>query len=144
MTGLLHLQPTEYYDQRNADEERVGQVCMDDLASEGLLLIRMEPDDRGRYGFIVKVRNCDFRTSNIDDPVPYYVGRLTTSTDFSVTRKCRRETNFRTSNVDDLVPYHGAMPLDDPVQIFICMYDYPYQNYGCSYTDLFLYPIGWI
>ena len=29
---------------------------MDDLASEGLLLIRMEPDDRGRYGFIVKVR----------------------------------------------------------------------------------------
>ena len=31
---------------------------MDDLASEGLLLIRMEPDDRGRYGFIVKVRNC--------------------------------------------------------------------------------------
>ena len=49
------FQPTEYYDERNADEERVGQVCMDDLASEGLLLIRMEPDDRGRYGFIVKV-----------------------------------------------------------------------------------------
>ena len=49
------MQPTEYYDERNADEERVGQVCMDDLASEGLLLIRMEPDDGGRYGFIVKV-----------------------------------------------------------------------------------------
>ena len=62
VTGLLHthLQPTEYYDQRNADEERVGQVCMDDLASEGLLLIRMEPDDRGRYGFIVKVRSSRF------------------------------------------------------------------------------------
>lgn len=51
----MTLQPTEYYDERNADEERVGQVCMDDLASEGLLLIRMEPDDKGRYGFIVKV-----------------------------------------------------------------------------------------
>ena len=33
---------------------------MDDLASEGLLLIRMAPDDRGRYGFIVKVRNKEF------------------------------------------------------------------------------------
>ena len=70
MTGPPHIQPTEYYDQRNADEERVGQVCMDDLASEGLLLIRMEPDDRGRYGFIVKVRNFHFRTSNTNDPVP--------------------------------------------------------------------------
>ena len=73
MIGLLHLQPTEYYDQRNADEERVGQVCMDDLASEGLLLIRMEPDDRGRYGFIVKVRKLSFHISNVDDPVPYTV-----------------------------------------------------------------------
>ena len=80
MTGPPHLQPTEYYDQRNADEERVGQVCMDDLASEGLLLIRMEPDDRGRYGFIVKVRNFHFRTSNTNDPVPSFdramLGRL--------------------------------------------------------------------
>ena len=77
MTGLLHthLQPTEYYDQRNADEERVGQVCMDDLASEGLLLIRMEPDDRGRYGFIVKVRSSRFCTSNTNDPVPFHGAR---------------------------------------------------------------------
>ena len=82
MTGPPHLQPTEYYDQRNADEERVGQVCMDDLASEGLLLIRMEPDDRGRYGFIVKVRSFLFHTSNTNDPVPSLnramLGRLMT------------------------------------------------------------------
>ena len=49
------LQPTEYYDERNAMEERLGQVSMDDLASEGLLLIRIQPDVHGRYGFIVKV-----------------------------------------------------------------------------------------
>ncbi len=28
---------------------------MDDLASEGLLLIRILPSDQGKYGFIVKV-----------------------------------------------------------------------------------------
>lgn len=36
-------------------EERIAQVSVDDLASEGLLLIRMEPDEQGRYGFIVNV-----------------------------------------------------------------------------------------
>jgi len=47
--------PLEYYDEQNAAEELAGQVCMDDLASEGLLLIRMEPDERGRFGFNIKV-----------------------------------------------------------------------------------------
>ena len=68
-------QPTEYYDERNADEERVGQVCMDDLASEGLLLIRMQPDDRGRYGFIVKVRKTLpiwWGGRSTDDPLPHH------------------------------------------------------------------------
>ena len=46
------VQPTEYYD---AFEEWISQVSMDDLAAEGLLLIRMQPDQQGRYGFIVKV-----------------------------------------------------------------------------------------
>ena len=32
-------------------------MSMDDLAAEGLLLIRMQPDQQGRYGFIVKVAN---------------------------------------------------------------------------------------
>ena len=49
------VQPTEYYDDRNAVEERLGQVSMDDLASEGLLLIRVI-SEQGKYGFIVKVR----------------------------------------------------------------------------------------
>ena len=31
---------------------------MDDLASEGLLLIRVLPSKQGRYGFIVKVSGC--------------------------------------------------------------------------------------
>ena len=66
----------------------MGQVCMDDLASEGLLLIRMEPDDRGRYGFIVKVRNYSFHTSKVDDPVPL-----------------ARNSNCHASNTDDPVPY---------------------------------------
>ena len=43
------VQPTEYYD---AFEEWISQVSMDDLAAEGLLLIRMQPDQQGRYGFI--------------------------------------------------------------------------------------------
>ncbi len=30
-------------------------LIQDDLASEGLLLIRMKPDERGRYGFNIKV-----------------------------------------------------------------------------------------
>ena len=30
-------------------------AVQDDLASEGLLLIRVQPDERGRYGFNVKV-----------------------------------------------------------------------------------------
>jgi hypothetical protein len=30
-------------------------ALQDDLASEGLLLIRVQPDERGRYGFNVKV-----------------------------------------------------------------------------------------
>ena len=34
----------------------MSQVSMDDLASEGLLLIRISPNEQGRYGFIVKVR----------------------------------------------------------------------------------------
>lgn len=54
-TPLLYVQPTEYYDERNAMEERLGEVSMDDLASEGLLLMRLTPNDQGRYGFIVKV-----------------------------------------------------------------------------------------
>jgi hypothetical protein len=36
-------------------EERLGQVSMDDLASEGLLLIRITANEHGKYGFIVKV-----------------------------------------------------------------------------------------
>ena len=36
-------------------DERIAQVSVDDLASEGLLLIRMLPSDQGKYGFIVKV-----------------------------------------------------------------------------------------
>ena len=52
---LLPFQPTEYYDEQVAAEEQAGQVCMDDLMSEGLLLIRMEADSVGRYGFIFRV-----------------------------------------------------------------------------------------
>ena len=33
-------------------------LFQDDLASDGLLLIRLEADERGRYGFNVKVSEC--------------------------------------------------------------------------------------
>ncbi len=38
-------------------------LSQDDLASEGLLLIRVKPDEGGRYGFNIKVRR---RRSLID------------------------------------------------------------------------------
>lgn len=44
----------EYYDELNAAEELAGQMTVDDLASEGLLLIRLNPDQEGRFGFHVK------------------------------------------------------------------------------------------
>lgn len=59
-TVIVLLQPTEYYDEKVAEDEQAGQVCMDDLMSEGLLLIRMEADTTGRYGFIFRVSTLHF------------------------------------------------------------------------------------
>ena len=36
-------------------EARLGHVTGDELAANGLLMIRLSPDSNGRYGFIVKV-----------------------------------------------------------------------------------------
>ncbi|XP_064402254.1 tyrosine-protein phosphatase non-receptor type 4-like [Halichondria panicea] len=61
--------PTEYYDEQVAAEEEAGQVCMDDLMSEGLLLIRMLADSVGRYGFIFR--------GGVDENGPVMVTKVT-------------------------------------------------------------------
>lgn len=60
--------PQEYYDERNAAEELAGQVCMDDLASEGLLLIRITADDSGRFGLNVR--------GGVDEKIPVIVTKV--------------------------------------------------------------------
>jgi tyrosine-protein phosphatase non-receptor type 4 len=64
----LEQGPTDYYDDQVKQEEEIGNVCMDDLASEGLLLIRLEADDRGRYGFNVK--------GGVDQKIPVLVSKV--------------------------------------------------------------------
>jgi tyrosine-protein phosphatase non-receptor type 4 len=68
VSDLAEQGPTDYYDDQVKQEEEIGNVCMDDLASEGLLLIRLEADERGRYGFNVK--------GGVDQKLPVLVSKV--------------------------------------------------------------------
>ncbi|XP_019850847.1 PREDICTED: tyrosine-protein phosphatase non-receptor type 4-like [Amphimedon queenslandica] len=58
----------EYYDESNAAEEFANQMTIDDLASEGFLMIRLNPDSEGRFGFHVK--------GGLDLNLPVFVSKV--------------------------------------------------------------------
>ncbi|XP_065896646.1 tyrosine-protein phosphatase non-receptor type 4-like [Dysidea avara] len=60
--------PTEYYDERNAQDETVGNFSMDELASDGLLLTRIEGGELGRFGFNIR--------GGVDQEMPIMVSRV--------------------------------------------------------------------
>jgi tyrosine-protein phosphatase non-receptor type 4 len=58
----------DYYDELNAAEELAGQMTIDDLASEGFLLVRLLPDEEGRFGFHFK--------GGVDLNIPVFISKV--------------------------------------------------------------------